>query len=392
VAVPKTKVRGYKKPACWLFLSLLLGCDSATPPQPGQLSYEQATRAQALQLNEQAFVLYQRSAELGFDAAIEKTLLLQQQLQRPSTTLATWWQALPASSQKQRAAQQLGYWDDIELSQQQVLLKSLQVQVNPTCALTVQPVLSDQRSVDRWLQLHASWPQQSLASLPICFASPLLVDSRRLACSQTGRLQCELTELENQVAQSPHPLWLLLGGRGNANYNNGFLLAPYSADWPLLSHELSHAFGFIDEYPLQAAVAADECLQGRITPNLLFSMHDLQNWRDYWQIKQPVELTPVDSCAAVGLPAWRPVATVTSLQHFEYPLPPLYLELIGKALQRKAEILPAQYLLAVQAKRRGELQTYQMLLKKAAQMGYPAAKQALAESQVPTQSARSVVR
>lgn len=392
MAVPNINVRGYKKPACWLFLFLLLGCDNAPLQQPGELSFEQATRAQAQQLNEQAFVLYQRSAELGFVAAIDKTLLLQQQMQLPSDALAKWWQALPESSQKQQAAQHLGYWDDVIPSQQQAVLKSLQVSADPSCELTVQPVLSDQRSVELWQQLLANWPQQGLARLPICFASPLLVDSRRLACTHAGRLQCQLTELENQVAQSPHPLWLLLGGQGNANYNNGILLAPNSADWPLLSHELSHAFGFIDEYPLHTSVAADECQQGRITPNLLFSPQDLQHWRDYWQITQPVELTPVDSCQAIGLPAWRPVSTVTSLQHYEYPLPPLYLELIGKALKRKAEILPAQYLLAVQAKRRGELQTYQMLLKKAAQMGYPAAQQALAESQVPTQSARDVVR
>lgn len=392
MAVQSTKFSLYLKPACWLFLSLLCGCDNASRQQPGELSFEQAVRAQARQLDEQAFELFQRSAELGFADAIDKTLLLQQRLQRPSIELEIWWQKLPDSTAKQHAAQQLGYWDYLDPSVHQAVLVSFKAADAKGCTLTIQPVLSDLSSIAQWRRLHASWPQQALAALPICFATPLLLDSRRLACSQTGRLQCQLKELEPHVAQSSHPVWLLFGGRGSANYNNGFLMAPQTADWPLLSHELSHAFGFIDEYPLHPAVAADECQRGRITPNLLFSPQDVQKWRDYWHITQPIELTPVDSCNAIGLPAWRPVATVTSLQHFEYPLPPLYVQLIGQSLQRKADILPAQYFLAVEAKRRGEFQTYLMLLKQAAQMRYPAAQQALAAQQVSHQSTRGVVR
>lgn len=392
MAVLSTKFSLFRKPACWLFLFLLLGCDDATRQQPGALSFEQAVRAESQQLDEQAFLLFQRSAELGFVDAIEKTLTLQQRLQRPSTELAIWWQKLPESKAKLWAAQQLGYWDYVGPSGQHAVLRLFKAADAKGCALTVQPVLSDQSSIAQWQHLHASWPRQVLAALPICFATPVLLDSRRLACSQAGRLQCQLRELESQVAQSSHPVWLLLGGRGKANYNNGFLLAPQNADWPLLSHELSHAFGFIDEYPLHPAVASDECQSGRVTPNLLFAPEDVEKWRDYWHITQPIELTPVASCTSIGLPAWRPVATVTSLQHYEYPLPPLYVQLIGQSLQRKAEILPAQYLLAVEAKRRGEFKTYQRLLKQAAQMGYPAAQQALATQQVPVQSTRGVVR
>lgn len=392
MAVQSINVGLSKKPACWLFLFLFLGCDDAPRQQPGALSFEQAARAEAQQLDDQAFQLYQRSAELGFTAAIDKTIMLQQRLQRPRVALAAWWQGLPAGAVKEQAAQQLGFWDFVGQSAQQNVLRSLQASDARECALTVQPVLSDLRSIKQWQQLQASWPQQALSALPICFATPVLIDSRRLACTEAGRLQCQLKELEPLVAQSSHPVWLVLGGQGKANYNNGFLLAPQNAEWSLLNHELSHAFGFIDEYPLHAAVAADECQPGRITPNLLFSRQDVEKWREHWQIKQPIELTPVDSCKAVGLSAWRPVASVTSLQHYEYPLPPLYVQLIAKSLQRTAEILPAQYLLAVEAKRRGELQTYQMLLRKAAQIGYPAAQQALAKSQVPTESTQAVVR
>lgn len=386
------KISKWKRPACWLFLFLIAACEEPPRQQPGELSYQQAQRAMANSHFDDALTLFQRSSEFGYVAAVEPTVQLMLRLQVPSHQRARWWNALPESAEKQSAALQLGFWDQIEHTQRQSFQRSLNPLQSAACVLSVQPVLSDAASLERWRQLQTQWPQQAIARLPICYETPLLVDSRRLACSDSGRLQCDLPQVEPQVVQSNAPIWLILSGHGLANYNNGFLLAPVTADWQLLAHELSHALGFIDEYALHAAIAKDECLPRRITPNLLFDKNDLALWRQRWDVEQTIELTEVESCRAIGKPAWRPVAAITSLQHYEYPFPPLYLTLMEKVLKQPEQILPAQYLLAVLAKQRGDLAAYQQLLTKAAELGYAPAKQALTLRQLPTASGRGVVR
>lgn len=365
-----------KKPACWLFLSMQIGCQPPSETVPGALSYQQAQQAEQRQLTSQAYDLYRQASLLGYDAAIAPTIRLAKRQATTAQQLPAWFQQLPTASSKAAAAELLGYWDELPLTMREQAVarfKPLGMHHSVTldgCVAVVQPVLSDQRSVERWQFLSAQWPKQALAGVGLCFAKPLLVDYRALNCSQVGRLQCNSQPLEPLALSINHRLWLLLAGEGGANYQHGLVSAPVNADWGLLSHELSHAMGFLDEYPLSEAVARTVCQPGTLSSNVLFAKEDVQRFAKHFALQQhEITLTEIETCRQIGLAAWRPVAATTNLQHHEYPLPKLYLTVMAQQL-RQIELAPIHYLLAMKAKERGDLQRFEQLMLQAVNLGY----------------------
>lgn len=372
-------VRSIKKPACWLFLSLLLACQPDSQTAPGALTYRQAQTAESQQLLSRARDLYRQSAEAGYAKAVQPYVQLALGQGAHWRELQGWWQQLPPSAERDAAAVLLGFWHEVPAVVTQAVAAQLPALRSPqSCTLTIQPVLSEGASVQNWQQLSRMWPNQPLATLPICFATPLLVDSRALDCAADGRVSCRLDALERYVVSSPHRVWLILTGQGNANYNNGVVSAKADAQWPVLTHELSHAFGFLDEYPLPEATAAELCVPGHLTPNLLFSRDDVTAWAQLWQLPlSQIQLTPVNSCQQRNTQAWRPVRATTSLEHYEYKLPELYLQIMRRQLQQVEQLRPLHYLLALKARERGDEASYQRLIAQAATLRYPPAVQLL---------------
>lgn len=365
-----------KKPACWLFFSMLIGCQPPPERVPGELSYQQAQHAEQRQLTSQAFDLYRQASLLGYDAAIAPTIRLAEYQVNTLQQLPAWYQQLPTASSKAIAAALLGYWNELPLTMREqavAAFKPLGMHHSFTldgCVAVVQPVLSDQRSLKRWQSLSAQWPKQALAGVGLCFAKPILVDARALNCSQAGRLKCNSQPLEPLALSINHRLWLLLAGEGGANYQHGLVSAPVNANWGLLSHELSHAMGFLDEYPLSAEVARTVCQPGTLSSNVLFAKEDVQRFTKHFALGQDdIVLTEIETCRQIGLAAWRPVAALTNLQHHEYPLPDLYLTVMAKQL-RQMELAPIHYLLAMKAKERGDLQRFELLMQQAVELGY----------------------
>lgn len=391
----------------FLWALLLTAC---TEPQQTAASriLLQAQQAEQQGLLSRALPLYQQAAANGDVEAVAAVL----RLQHATSSLAeltAWLQNLPLTdSELQPFLAQLGLWQQLPAAEasryqqqwQRALLKITRVKIAATdtepslqqvtavgasnCALHLQPVLSTAQSALQWLQLATQWQQDAqLSSLALCFKAPVFIDSQLLACSEqrAQRIQCNVEPLTELVLQHGATQLLVLAGQGGASYNNGWLQLPETASLPLLRHELSHLFGFIDEYPLAEAIAADECVAGRITPNLLFSKDDVPAYLARWQLNAAdINLTAVDSCKHTSQQAYRVVSADSHLQHFELPVPDLYLKLMQQQLQRPEQLMPVAYYFAYLARQKNDWAGWQQLMHIAARSGYPPAHQALAEA------------
>jgi hypothetical protein len=390
---------------CWV---LLTACGKSEAPAIN-VSMQQAQQAEKNGLLSQALPLYQQAAAAGDTAAVAAVL----RLQRPEVgvaALSQWLQALPLSAeQRQPFLAELGLWHQLSAAQalqlqqqwysatastisgqhQKQLERDLRQGQSTTskttsCALYLQPVLSTKQSAIQWQQLQQQWRQDAqLSSLPLCFRAPVFIDSQLLACSEhsSKRIACNADALTTVVSQGQATQILVLAGQGGASYNNGWLQLPETANLPLLRHEISHLFGFIDEYPLSPVIASSECIAGRMTPNLLFSKDDLPAYLAKWQLNaNEVQLTPVDACQHTSAQAYRVVEPDSHLQHYELAMPDLYLRLIRKQLAQPEQLMPVAYYFAYLARQQQDWRGWQQMMEIAAGFGYPAAQQALAEA------------
>jgi len=388
---------------CWV---LLTACGKSETPA-SNVSVQQAQLAEKNGLLSQALQLYKKAAVAGDADAVAAVL----RLQRPEVgvaALSKWLQALPLSAeQRQPFLAELGLWQQLSAAQALQLQQQWYSTSNITgqhhrsldgewrqsqsttskttsCALYLQPVLSTKQSAIQWQQLQQQWRQDAqLSSLPLCFRAPVFIDSQQLACSENNskRIACNADALTTVVSQGQATQILVLAGQGGASYNNGWLQLPETANLPLLRHEISHLFGFIDEYPLSPVIASSECIAGRMTPNLLFSKDDLPAYLAKWQLKPvEVQLTPVDACKYTSAQAYRVVEPDSHLQHYELAMPDLYLRLIRKQLAQPEQLMPVAYYFAYLARQQQDWRGWQQMMEIAAGFGYPAAQQALAEA------------
>ena len=123
------------------------------------------------------------------------------------------------------------------------------------------------------------------------------------------------------------------------------------------------------------------CKAGRIAPNLLVGddSNTLQRYlQRYPAAAATLELTPVDTCQAVGIQAYRPIAMLNSMRHYEADLPPLYLTLLQQELTQSERLMPVQYYFAYLARQNEAWQQWHSYMQRAAEFGYPPAIQALA--------------
>ena len=390
---------------CWV---LLIAC-SEQQPAAMNFTLQQAQRAEQKGLHSQALPLYQKAAASGDITAVAAVMRLQLPEGRVAA-LGQWLQTLPLSAdQRQPFLAELGLWQQLSAEQalqvQRHWLTSAEPGLNAvkyaaqnqiadgiqhattkvaTCALYLQPVLSTRQSVLHWQQLLQHWQEDvQLSDLDLCFRAPVFIDSQLLDCSEhrSERIACNAQALTQVVLQSSASQILVLAGRGGASYNNGWLQLPETATLPLLRHELSHLFGFMDEYPLSPAIASTECIAGRITPNLLFSKDDLPAYLARWQLQAPeVQLTAVNTCRHAEMQAYRVVAADSHLQHYELAMPDLYLRLIRQQLAQPGQLMPVAYYFAYLARQQQDWRGWQQMMEIAARFGYPPAQQALQEA------------
>jgi hypothetical protein len=370
--IKKSRLAGF-------FLSaFLLACQPPPEEIPGALEFARAQQSLQAELPLKATEQLATAIRQGHPVAVTQWLALTQSqlgpLQQYRQLQA--WAAEPLSSEQ---ASRLGLWHDTP-----VMPPALSANTAPAgCQLSVQPVLSTLLSVKHWQQLRQDWPQSDFALLPVCFLAPIVLDSRELRCTEHAqqRISCDPTRLSDIMQQSRAQILLVAAGRGQASFNNGWLQLPELFSPALFRHEFSHALGFIDEYQLSAATAAAECVRRDILANLLLDTSDAGRYAEHWGLDvADLSLTPVDTCRAAGVQAWRPVQGDSHMQHFELAVPALYQQIMQRQLRQSALLMPVQYYFAYLARQQQDMQRWQLLMRRAAAFGYPAALDALEDA------------
>lgn len=353
-----------------------MGCQPDIAPAPGALEFGKAQLALQAQMPIKAAEHLVQAIQQGHPQAAMVWIELSS-TQLGALTQYRQLQQWRVGAIDTEVARALGLWQQQGLTPPPFKAETF----TPRCQLRIQPVLSSAISLAHWQHLIDGWPGSAFAALPVCFSEPVLADTRLLACSeQPGqRIRCDETALAKIVAQTGSQLLMVAAGRGNASYNNGWLQLPEDFSAALFRHEFSHALGFLDEYVLSPTVAKDVCQPGNKVPNLLFSAAELQDYvRHFGLNADHIRLTPVASCQHAGQQAYRPVRSDSHMLHYELPVPPLYLQLMEKQLERPQQIMPVQYYFAYRAKQQQDIATWQHLIQKAAAFGYPAAQDDLA--------------
>ncbi len=358
-----------------LALVLVPGCQPQPAPEAGTLEFGRAQQSLQAGLPIKAAEQLATAIRQGHPEAVTQWL----ELTSPQLGPLQQYQQLQSWSVASLSPEQvvrLGLWHDAAVTP-----PALTASAAPAgCKLTVQPVLSTETSVAHWLRLQQDWPQSDFASLPVCFLAPIFVDSRELRCTEQAaqRIACDASRFSDIMLQSPAQILLVAAGRGQASFNNGWLQLPEQFSPALFRHEFSHALGFIDEYQLPAATAAAECVRTDILANLLLDTADIGRYSRHWQLDvQDLQLTPVETCRAAGIQAWRPVRSDSHMQHFELAVPALYQRVMHQQLGRAALLMPVQYYFAYLARKQQDMQRWQLLMARAAAFGYPDALEAL---------------
>ncbi|MDX1392448.1 MAG: hypothetical protein R3241_08710 [Rheinheimera sp.] len=368
---------------------LLSACQPGTQQESALMQQAQYSAAAASQLATQrlaaaeykaALHWFRHAATLGDSQALQHALQLQQREQGRLAT-ALWLEqqladgsiASAAVTPLQRA--ELGLW------QQSADVAALGYYSAHGCALTLQPVASQQAGVTQWQRLRQQWQTDTqLTQLPVCFKPLLRVNSTDLQCTEQSSqlVQCQYQTLAELVAQGGFSQLLVIAGRGKASYNNGIVQLPDNASLALLRHEFMHVLGFIDEYPLAAVAAQQLCQPGSLYPNVLIT-EDITAYLKQWQLSvEQIALTKVDSCQLAQQQAYRVVATDNVMRAYELGLPPLYLQLAQQVLQQPSQLMPVQYYFAYLARQQQDWPQWQRYMQQAAAWGYVDAQQALA--------------
>lgn len=373
-ALQKSRLAGF-------FLCLVLSaCQPASESSPGALELAKAEQALQRGLTLKAAEHFAISIQQRNPAAAGRWLELTKDSLGPLQQYQQLrnWSAEPIAIEH---AVSLGLWRDAI-----VMKPNFSALVQPIqCQINLQPVLSSATSVQHWQRLQSAWRESDLADLPICFLSPVLLDSRDLDCSEDvgKRITCNSALLSELMQQSPAQLLFVAAGRGGASYNNGWLQLPEHFSPELFRHEFSHALGFLDEYALVPAVAATECVRKDILPNLLLSRDDASRYARFWRLNlDELQWTEVDSCRAQGITAWRPIQVDSHMQHYELPIPDLYLHIMAQQLERAHLIMPVQYYFAYRARQQNDMQRWKTLMQRAADFGYLPAQEALSAADV----------
>ncbi|WP_273023024.1 hypothetical protein [Rheinheimera sp.] len=366
---------------------LLSACQPQAPDQSELMKQARHEPAIAMQLAAErlargeydaALEWFRQAASLGNVAALEHALQLQQRQQGKLAT-AVWLQqqinagTVDVGAVKPEQRSELGLWPD-----NTPVVSGLTSAAG--CALSLQPVVTQQAGVNTWQQLLQLWQQdRQLAQLPVCFLPLHRVDSPTLACSEDSStlLQCNYPVLDALVAEGSFSQLVVIAGRGKASYNNGILQLPDNADIALLRHEFMHILGFIDEYALAHATAAEVCRPGKIHPNLVL-VTDVEAYVQRWNLTKTPALTAVDTCQAVNMQAYRVIAEDNVMRFYELPLPDHYFQLMQHMLHQPEELMPVQYYFAYLARQRQDWQKWQQFMQQASMLGYAEAAQALA--------------
>lgn len=267
----------------WLFLAKKLA------KKEGSAAFELANYYQKQQLNNQAIAWYQRAIRLGYSRAITRLAHLyfeQDKLEKVDELLAI----LPNQHDQTTAAEAIilqvqlatvrGDMPFIEqtLSEFLPLMKSQvqgQVLINDIakyqvinkqseqqdktqvvnsvsyCANSIQLFATNLKHLKQAEQLISQFTHQPLAKF-VCFLPVRYIPINLLDCSTNKFKAISCNEVKwQEIAETIDSRFVaLLLPEGGANVHLGVLYIDAQDDLDVMTHEISHLLGFVDEYPL----------------------------------------------------------------------------------------------------------------------------------------------
>lgn len=209
------------------------------------------------------------------------------------------------------------------------------------CAQKIQMFATSLSSIERASQLYEAFvTDERLQSLPVCLQKPIWLSQDSVRCAsdwkQTGRMGCDIRQLEKPVESTRATHIIMIGDAGKANVHNGIMYLDLSDSYSVLVHELAHFAGFVDEYPLPLDTAQQYC-DGAKAPNLIvdgkITYKPLASL-DQWQaLNKTVAIGASKSCSSVAVNAYKPSRQITFMEHHDSGvIPDIYLELWKKQL------------------------------------------------------------
>ena len=204
------------------------------------------------------------------------------------------------------------------------------------CAQKIQMFATSLSSIERASQLYEAFVKdERLRALPICMQTPIWLSQDSVECSsdwkQTGRMGCDIRQLEKPVESTRATHIVLVGDAGKANVNNGIMYLDLSDSYSVLVHELAHFAGFVDEYPLPVEIARQYCA-GEKAPNLVvdgkITSQPLATVMQWQAIDKTVDIALSRTCNTVGARAYKPSRQITFMEHHDSGvIPDIYIDL-----------------------------------------------------------------
>ncbi|KGJ96702.1 hypothetical protein [Thalassotalea sp. ND16A] len=270
-------------------------------------------------------------------------------------------------------------------------------------------------------QLIAQINDDSFFNTQFCLLTPKYITPQLINCDhlEQQRIACDIENIATQTIAKNVQYVGILGPKGVANVDHGFVFIDNQDSSEVLAHELLHLLGFIDEYPLNPYNSVCQ-QQGMLAHNIVnlakrIYVSDQQAraavlpilpWRESIKSTTPVTHkinsgyslgTGAEFANEVGLfhsntcdsyvemrgekdalHAFKATAAVTQLQYFEEPLPTLYKGLaavqhnplkmpsyhynIGKKYKQKGDSKLANYWLVKSAARETNFERQQLII------------------------------
>jgi len=221
-------------------------------------------------------------------------------------------------------------------------------------------------------QLIAEINDDSFFHTQFCLLTPKYITAQLINCDHLNqqRIACDIENIARQTIAKNVQYVGILGPKGVANVDHGFVFIDNQDGSDVLAHELLHLLGFIDEYPLNQYNSICQ-QQGVLAHNIVnlakriygsdqqarAAVLPILPWREKIKSTTPIS-HKINSGYSLGtarefanevglfhsntcdsdvemrrekgeLHAFKATANVTQLQYFEEPLPALYKGLVA---------------------------------------------------------------
>ena len=223
------------------------------------------------------------------------------------------------------------------------------------CRFAVRVLVAAPAMVRKAKSLFTQFNQSEMGKFGFCFL-PIEIEPRLLSLcdfNPAHRIDCDLAKLalllrlneKTQAAAYSHILLML--DKGEANTRGGLMFVDDSDDLAVLSHEVAHWLGMVDEYRIGDEQQGQLCSVGRpswIGHNVFVANKRLPKNKAEDLAQQ--RLFPTNTCAGTEFQAYKRFEEASFMEFLDLPLSDAYLALMASE-QRTNNWIPAAMNLAL---------------------------------------------